>query len=106
MAYGWGAAGKARILFGLLLIYATGFLATVFWAQASLFAGCATKGTDKLYQFPDETFCTDRFADIMSNLSVFGWPNIALYAFGGGILCLVLALCKMQNFPASTINKQ
>jgi len=106
MAYGWGAGGKVRILFGLLLVYAIGYLTMVFWAQASLFAGCAVKGPDKLYQFPDEAFCTDRYTQIMGNLSVLGWPNMALFAFGGGILCLVLALIIMRNFSGPIINER
>jgi hypothetical protein len=76
-----------------LLIYAVLFQIMAVWAQFALFTGCATKGNDTHYAFPDHAFCLDQFPVLVNRLSVLGFPVLAAIGFGGGIFC-ALVLCK------------
>jgi hypothetical protein len=71
-----------------LLLYNGLFLMAVLWAQMALFAGCAVKGSDKLYEFPDRLFCLDRMPQVIDRLQALGWPLAALACGGAGFLLL------------------
>ncbi|KUG23253.1 hypothetical protein ASZ90_006914 [hydrocarbon metagenome] len=81
-----------RILFKGLLAYTVFFLIIVNWMQMVMFAGLAIKGDNKYYQFPDHFACLTRANDVLNNLSVLGWPFLAVVCFCGGLLCLIISL--------------
>jgi len=81
-----------RFLLSVFLLYATFFLAGALWSQIALFAGCAIKDDQKYYKFAGNLFCLDRLHDVANNLSVLGWPTLALVSFGSGFSCLIMGL--------------
>jgi hypothetical protein len=102
LAYGLQRISRSRtkrIALAVLLGYSVCFLAAICWAQASLFAGCATRGLPiRRYIFPvGGGFCVYRRHEVMANLAVIGWPHAALAALGLGFVCLVLGLCKISR---------
>lgn len=82
--------GPPLIMLGL--VYAACFLGIALWSQMALFAGCAVKNSDKLYQFTGHSFCLDRFSEITENLSVIAWPRVAYASIAGGMICYLLGL--------------
>jgi hypothetical protein len=90
-----------NIITKILLAYAGLFQLAAIWAQVSLFSGCATKGADKYYVFSDSSFCLDKAGRIWGNLSVLGWPQLALAGFSGGLICLCM-VCFMHRPQITT----
>jgi hypothetical protein len=82
----------------LLAAYALAFFVAGQWAQTTLYAGCAIKTAEsKYYVFPDSAFCLTRLPALATNLSVVGWPRLAVLCFVGAILCLVLGVRMVSS---------
>lgn len=100
LTIGIAAATKHRIgniTLKLLAIYAIYFQFTIIWSQVALFAGCATKGNDKNYHFPDGSYCFGKLEMITDNLSIIAWPYLALVSYACGIICFGLILKNMRK---------
>ncbi len=87
-ALGLGAAAilerpRARPVLIALLAYAALFQVIALWSEAALYAGCATKGDDKLFRF-DGALCLDRLPEIADRLALLAWPGLAAVGFGAG----------------------
>jgi hypothetical protein len=80
-----------------LLAYCLAFQGFAVWAQASLFAGCATKGADKYYAFPDRLLCLDRASTVVDRLDVIAYPYLAAAAFLVGLLFLSLLIGPVRQ---------
>jgi hypothetical protein len=74
------------------LAYSVLFLLLALWSQIALFAGCAIKNEEKLYQFSGSWFCLDRVSEVIGRLGIGGWPLIAALGIGCGFLCLLIGL--------------
>lgn len=108
LAMGYGveriSRSAARLLLVPALAYTMSFLLVVLWSQMALFAGCAVKNDDKLYQFPSDWLCLDRVSEVTTHLTVFGWPLLAVLSIGSGFLCLLIgsfALAISNRFRLS-----
>ncbi len=87
----------AYITLKILVSYAVLFQLTILWFQVALFAGCATKGGDKYYHFPNHSFCFDNITNISENLGVLAWPHLASASFAGGVVCFIIATINMRK---------
>jgi len=99
---GIGIATLARHRLGsmalkLLVSYAVLFQLSILWSQLALFAGCATKGDDKYYHFPDQRLCLNALDTVMENLGTLAWPHLALACFAGGIICFYIVFRNMRK---------
>ncbi len=74
-----------------LVAYAFVFQAGALWSQFALFTGCAVKGDDMYYLFPNGAFCFDQARELFDRLGVLGYPRLAVWAFGAGILSAMAA---------------
>jgi hypothetical protein len=77
---------RKKIIFMGLVLYAILFQVMAIWSQIALFAGCAVKNLQKYYSFSGHYFCLDQVSLLFSRLSIFGWPNVAIFVFGCGFL--------------------
>lgn len=90
-SYLWLQSKKKWIIVSMLG-YAVLFFIASFWFQLTLFGGCSIKGNDKYYFFTASHYCLDKFHLIMNNLSILGWPTVALLCFISGVLLLLFLL--------------
>jgi hypothetical protein len=70
------------------------------WSGLALYAGCATKGPDKLFAFSTPALCLSEAGAVMARLSVLVYPQAGLVLFGSGLallLGLAVALALFQN---------
>jgi len=79
-----------RLLLVPALAYSFLFLLFALWSQMALFAGCAIKNEEKLYQFSGPWFCLDRVSEVAGRVGIVGWPLIAALSIGCGFLCLLI----------------
>lgn len=86
-----------NILLKILSVYAVCFQLSIIWSQVALFAGCATKGDDKYYHFPDGTLCLKEAGMIADNLSVIAWPYLALASYACGMFSFGIIILKMRK---------
>ncbi|HEV3059161.1 MAG TPA: hypothetical protein VGY48_12995 [Vicinamibacterales bacterium] len=89
----------ARTMFFCLAAYAAAFHLMAIWSEAALFSGCATKGDDKLFQFPSAAYCFDQASLVFDQLGVLAWPRIALCGFVGAIACGVWMAAALVPLP-------
>lgn len=78
-----------RRVFKSLVFYAVIFQIVTYWSQLALFTGCAVKGDNKHYAFPNDTFCLDQIPTIRANLKVIGWPVMMTLSLIGTVLCVI-----------------
>lgn len=89
---------RGRKFFTVLIFYAILFQAMVLWAQLALFAGCATKGDNKLYVFSGRFFCIDQTSLVMDRIAVLGYPVLAVSAITAGFVGFLWLLVQvLQN---------
>lgn len=89
---------KKLIVLKGLLGFAVLFQIIVVWAQFALFTGCASKGNDKYYAFAGHAFCLDQSPVLIERLGVIGWPALAGFCFGCGLLlCLRLVVVSLRR---------
>lgn len=82
------AAARIRSRFWTWLVgYGVLFHLGVLWAQVSLFAGCAVKGDDKYYHFPNNAFCLDRIGAVFTDIGVLGYPTAGFFALVVASIC-------------------
>jgi hypothetical protein len=79
-----------RLLLVPALAYSFLFLLLALWSQMALFAGCAIKNEEKLYQFSGPWFCLDRVSEVAGRVGIVGWPLIAALSIGCGFFCLLI----------------
>jgi len=94
---------QRRLLFGLLS-YCVVFHAVALWAHFALFTGCAWKGDDKYFVFPDRTYCMDQLPALLDRLTVIGWPWLAVASIVGTAACglgLIVYARRLTTSPAA-----
>ena len=81
-----------RLLLVPALAYSFLFLLFALWSQMALFAGCAIKNEEKLYQFSGPWFCLDQVSEVAGRVGIVGWPLMAALSIGCGFFCLLIGL--------------
>ena len=103
-AFAWGLRenGRAqRNLLTLALLYNAIFLAVVFWAEMTIFAGYARHGVGTgIYVYPTAApFGIDGFSTVLNRLDVLGWPRLGLASFSAGLLLLTGSVLRLLHEP-------
>jgi hypothetical protein len=61
---------RLRLVFAGLVLWAVAYQAAAVWAGLALYAGCATKGPDKIFAFSAPALCLSDAQGVMARLSV------------------------------------
>lgn len=85
---------RLRLVFAGLVLWAVAYQAAAVWSGLALYAGCATKGPDKLFAFSAPALCLSEAGGVLERLSALVYPHAGLALFGCG-LALLLGLAAL-----------